>query len=151
MTSQEKSICEKAMTLCDVLPFRGRWFQELSGGEKQRVLLASALAQSPKVLLLDEPTLSLDLSHQVSLFQLIRKLHHEESLTVVVATHELNLAARFLNRLLLMKEGRVMADGASQKVLTISRVRSVLNIEVEKVWHRGRFPVYVPKTREILS
>jgi len=123
----------------------------LSGGEKQRVLLASAIAQSPRVLLLDEPTLSLDLSHQVSLFELVRKLHQEEGMTVVVATHELNLAGRFLDRLVLLKEGQVLADGKPSKVLTPRLIRKTLNVEVDVLRHGKEFPVFVPKRKGVRS
>ncbi len=142
---EDRLICEKALGLCDALEFKNRSFDELSGGEKQRILLASALAQTPDLLLLDEPTLSLDLSHQLLLFQIIQKLHREEELTVVVATHELNLAGRFLKRLVLMKAGQVEADGSPGRVLTSPTIRKVLNVDVEKIKHRDEFPYFVPK------
>ena len=149
MNGKDKSICERALTFCDAWGFQDRWFQELSGGERQRVLLASALAQTPQVLLLDEPTLSLDLSHQVLLFEIIQKLHREEGLTVIVATHELNLAGRFLDRLVLMKEGRILADGKPAKVLTQTLIRKVLDVEVDKLRHGKGIPVFVPKDRKV--
>ncbi|HEY5040266.1 MAG TPA: ABC transporter ATP-binding protein [bacterium] len=147
MSREDKAVCERALELCDAMEFRDRPYDELSGGEKQRVLLASALSQTPEVLFLDEPTLSLDLSHQILLFEIIQKLHREEGLTVVVATHELNLAARFLNRLVLMKEGKVVADGTPRKILTEKNIRAVHGVEVERLSHRGNFPYFVPKTK----
>jgi len=145
MGKRDRMICEKALELCDVTDFKNRAFGELSGGEKQRVLLASALAQTPRVLLLDEPTLSLDLSHQIRFFEMIEKLHREQSLTVVVATHELNLAGCFLNRLFLMKDGLVAAEGTPQEVLTPSRIKSVLGVEVERLGRKDGFHYFVPR------
>jgi iron complex transport system ATP-binding protein len=145
MGTDDRKICERALELCDAMGFKERSYDELSGGERQRVLLASALSQTPQVLLLDEPTLSLDLSHQILLFEIIRKLHREEGLSVVVATHELNLAGRFLDRLLLMRDGKVMADGPPKKVLTPTNIKSLHGVEVDKLSHRGDFPYFVPK------
>lgn len=144
---EDRAVCERALGLCDALEFRDRSYDELSGGERQRVLLASALAQTPKVLLLDEPTLSLDLSHQILLFEIIQKLHREEGLTVVVATHELNLAGRFLERLVLMKGGKVVAQGAPGKALTHENIKTVLGVEVDRLNHPGDFPYFVPKKK----
>ena len=147
MGSKDREICERALSLCDALDFKDRSYNELSGGERQRVLLASALAQTPQALLLDEPTLSLDLSHQILLFEIIQKLHREEGLTVVVATHELNLAGRFLDRLVLMQGGKLFADGAPKKVLTPKNIQAVLNVEVDQLAHRDDFPYFVPKNK----
>ena len=148
MGREDRIICERSLELCDALEFKERFYEELSGGEKQRVLLASALAQTPQVLLLDEPTLSLDLSHQILLFEIIQNLHKEEALTVVVATHELNLAGRFLERLVLMKNGRTVVDGNSRKVLTPSNIQKVHGVEVDSLNRKGDFPYFVPKQKK---
>jgi iron complex transport system ATP-binding protein len=145
---EDNAICERALSLCDALDFKNRSYDELSGGERQRILLASALAQTPEVLLLDEPTLSLDLSHQILLFGIIQKLHREEGLTVIVATHELNLAGRFLNRLVLIKDGKIFADGTPKKILTPKNIKSVLNVNVDQLNHKGSFPYFVPRERK---
>ena len=148
LSTMDRSICERALKLCDVSDFKDRSYEELSGGEKQRVLLASALAQTPQVLLLDEPTLSLDLAHQLLLFEIIQKLHRSEGLTVIVATHELNFASRFLDRLVLMKEGKIVADGNPCHVLTPASIRSVLNVQVEELKDPHGTIHYVPLNRE---
>ena len=145
--AKDREVCERALSLCDALEFKDRSYDELSGGERQRVLLASALAQTPQVLLLDEPTLSLDLSHQILLFEIVQKLHREEGLTVIVATHELNLAGRFLERLVLMKGGKIFADGTPKKVLTPRNIQAVLDVEVDQLIHKGDFPYFVPKRK----
>jgi iron complex transport system ATP-binding protein len=141
---KDREICDRALDLCNALNFKDRLYEELSGGEKQRVLLASALAQTPEVLLLDEPTLSLDLPHQIRLFEIIQNLHQEESLTVVVATHELNLAGRYLNRLVLMKEGKKMMDGPSTLVLTPKTIQALHGVKVITVRIPGSRPYFVP-------
>ena len=149
LDGKDLSICERALHLCDAWAFRDRWFQELSGGERQRILLTSALAQTPRVLLLDEPTLSLDLAHQVLLFEIVRKLHREEGLTVIVATHELNLVGRFLDRLVLMKNGKILADGKPRKVLTPLLIQKTLGVEVEKLGNGKGLSVFIPKERKV--
>lgn len=151
MSAKDKVICERALELCDVQDFKDRFYHELSGGEKQRVLLASALAQTPEALLLDEPTLSLDLEHQMKLFEIIHMLHRTEGLTVIVATHELNLANRFLDRLVLMKNGKIEADGKPAKILTPARIQSVLNVEVDLLKDSKRMSYFVPKSQKAVK
>lgn len=143
---KDQVICDHAMELCDVAQFRDRPYDQLSGGEKQRVLLASALAQTPVALLLDEPTLSLDLSHQILLFEIVRKLHREEGLTVVVATHDLNLAGRFLDRLVLMRGGVMERQGASREILTVENIRHIFGVEIEALKGRDGFPYFIPSS-----
>jgi iron complex transport system ATP-binding protein len=136
-SKKDRAVCERSLELCDALSLRDRSFQELSGGEQQRVLLASALAQTPRVLLLDEPTKALDLAHQGSLLVLLRRLQRSEKLTLVCATHDLNLAGVLLDRVVLLKGGRVLAQGGPKKVLTPGRVRSLYGATVEGVRGRG--------------
>jgi iron complex transport system ATP-binding protein len=130
MTREDRAACQKALASCDALHLVDRSFDGISGGEKQRVLLASALAQTPRVLLLDEPTHSLDLSHQADLLRILRQLQKEEGLTLLLATHDLNLAASCLEKVVLMKDGRIDSQGAPSKALTPAKVRSLFGARV---------------------
>ena len=114
-----------------------RAYMTLSGGEKQRVVIASALAQSSDVLLLDEPTASLDLGYQLDVASLLSQLNRERGVTMLLATHDLNLAASVCDRLVLMRDGRVFAQGATTEVLTASRVREIYGV-VADVRHHDR-------------
>lgn len=107
----------------------------LSGGEKQRVIIASALAQSPDVLLLDEPTASLDLGYQMEIAALLRRLNRQRQVTLVLATHDLNLAASLCSHLLLLKAGRTLAFGPTADVLTAANVRALYGVEAEVSFH----------------
>ncbi|HVX66765.1 MAG TPA: ABC transporter ATP-binding protein [Bryobacteraceae bacterium] len=118
---------ERAMAITDTLAFRGRDFRSLSGGERQLVTLASALAQSPETLLLDEPTTFLDLKHQVSIYGLLREQARHGLLSVAV-THDLNLAAAFADRIVVLNRGRVVADGAPAEVLSPALIRDVFGV-----------------------
>jgi iron complex transport system ATP-binding protein len=104
---------------------------ELSGGERQRITLAAALAQAPDWLLLDEPTASLDLRYQVEIFDVLRRLNRERGLSVIVVTHDLNLAARYCPRLILLAGGRVVADGAPPEILDPALIRAHYHVNVE--------------------
>lgn len=113
----DRDAVERALDRCDALAFADRRVDQLSGGEWQRIRLARAVAQEPRVLILDEPTASLDVRHEMELFELMRELV-DDGLTGIVITHELNLAARFADRMLLFDCGRVAAAGSPAEVLT---------------------------------
>lgn len=126
-TAQDRSAAEEAMTTTDTLAFRSRDFRTLSGGEAQRVILASALTQRPEALLLDEPATHLDLRHQLSLYRLLGEL--SKSLLVVAVTHDLNLALRFSNRVMVLDEGRIAGDGTPEEVLTPALIARVFGVQ----------------------
>jgi iron complex transport system ATP-binding protein len=109
---------EHALEVTDSTSLASRVINELSGGERQRVLVAMALAQQPRILLLDEPTQRLDLTRQAEILDLIRDVSAERALTVVAAIHDLNLAALYFDRLIVLSGGAIVADGAPYQVMT---------------------------------
>lgn len=123
-------IAQEAMTLTDVSGLAHRYFHELSGGERQRVLLAKALAQQPEILLLDEPTVYLDINHTVSFFDLIKKMNREQGLTVVVVSHDINLAADYADRIVLLNQGRIFRQGFPHEVITAEHINTVYGKKV---------------------
>ncbi len=115
-----------------------RPFNELSGGEKQRVIMAMALAQEPEILLLDEPTVHLDINHQVEILELIKRLNRRDSLTVLATMHDLNLAALYFDRLILLDAGQVVASGNPSEVLREESIRRVFQADVQVQEHPTR-------------
>ncbi len=113
------------------LALADRMFSTLSGGEKQRVVIAGALAQGADLLLLDEPTASLDLAYQLDIAALLVSLNHERGTTMVLSTHDLNLAAAVCSDLVLLREGRVIASGPTGRVLTADAVRRLYDVDAE--------------------
>ncbi|HZP48681.1 MAG TPA: ABC transporter ATP-binding protein [Vicinamibacterales bacterium] len=111
--------------------FEARAFATLSGGEKQRVVIAGALAQASDVLLLDEPTASLDIGYQFDIVDLLVRLNADRGTTMVVSTHDLNLAAALCGELVMIRDGAVIARGATADVLTPANVRALYGVEAE--------------------
>ena len=120
----------KAMELTNTAFFADRQVNQLSGGEKQRVLLARALAQEPKILLLDEPTSYLDLNYQIEIMELLVRLRRDYGLTIVMVIHDINLASRYCDYLLVVKEGAVHTIGTPNQVITASTIKEVYGCEV---------------------
>ena len=128
-SAADESIVDEALNLTDLQPFANRLVTALSGGERQRVAIARALAQTPEILLLDEPTAHLDLNYQLSLLDLIWKLNRTEGLTVIVVLHDLNLAAQYCDKLILLQEGRIYNVGKPKEVITEPTIGEVYGVE----------------------
>jgi iron complex transport system ATP-binding protein len=118
LTEHDREVVRWALERTDCLHLRQRLVTELSGGEVQRVTIARALAQEPRALLLDEPTSQLDLNHQLEIGGLLRDLNRERGITIVWVSHELNLAAEFCERIVMVADGGVVADGVPAQVIT---------------------------------
>lgn len=129
-TAQDLAIARRILTETELDDFDDRLMNELSGGERQRVVLARALATQAKILLLDEPTANLDLAHQAMMLRLVRNYCDAAAGSAVVVTHDVNLAAEFANRLMLLKDGRVIASGKPAAVLTPELLQAVFDIRV---------------------
>jgi iron complex transport system ATP-binding protein len=135
--ADDLAIARDALAATSTGALEARPFATLSGGEKQRVVIASALAQTSDVLLLDEPTASLDLGFQLDVTALLARLNRDRAVTMVVSTHDLNLAATLCSALVLLKAGRVIAHGPTRSVLTRANVRALYGVDAEVVEHAG--------------
>jgi len=125
LNADDYGIVRNALALTDTEEISRQRINELSGGEKQRVLLAQALAQQPKLLLLDEPTSHLDIGHQVNIMDLLRDLNRRYRITILVVLHDLNLAAEYADRLILLNRGRIFKSGNPYEVLTYQNIEEV--------------------------
>ncbi len=141
-TEQDHAIVHEAMDRLGIDAMRGRFLSQLSGGEKQKVMLARALAQQPKVLLLDEPTSALDIQNQHQVLAMVRDICHRDHLTAIVVIHDLNLALQFCDRFLLLKDGQVYRYG-SRDILDSSALRQVYGVNAKVVPVEGRHIVLV--------
>jgi iron complex transport system ATP-binding protein len=131
----------RALSRLDLLGYVSRRLGTLSGGEKQRVVVARALAQEARIVLLDEPTASLDIGHQQQALELLDALRAESGLTLVAAMHDLTLAAQYADRMVLLDDGRVVADGAPRDVLTEVLIAQHYDATIEVVSVDGRIAV----------
>ena len=132
-TAEDDAAVAEALVLTDTLDLAERPVDELSGGQRQRVWLAMALAQRTDILLLDEPTTFLDVAHQVDVLDLVADLNRTRGTTLVLVLHELNLAARYADHLVAMKDGRIVAQGRPADVVTEATVRDVFGMECRVV------------------
>ena len=133
----------------DIKEIMHKPYNTLSGGEKQRVSIARALCQEPKIILLDEPNAHLDISHQLEIFNFIKKLNNEKKITVISVSHDLNLASFFFDRIICMKEGEIITYGSPSEVLTRENINSVFETDVEvDDFYKGRPRITVIPTVE---
>ena len=129
-SKKDREIAERAMELTKTTQFRDRLYNELSGGERQRVILARAITQQPQIILLDEPTSALDLHHQIEVMELIRDLNEKEQITVMAVLHDINLASRFCSRIVILKDGKVKADGTPQEVINRDEMEALYDMKL---------------------
>jgi iron complex transport system ATP-binding protein len=143
------AIARDALIATGVAQLAARPYMTLSGGEKQRVVIASALAQMPKVLLLDEPTASLDLGYQLEIASLLKQLNRDRGVTMVLATHDLNLAASLCDTLILIRAGQVLMQGPTREVLTSSTVQQLYGVIADVTFHeRAGHVTVIPVRRQ---
>lgn len=141
-TEEDHRIVHEAMDRLHLSDMRGRFLNELSGGERQKVMLARALAQQPKVLLLDEPTSSLDIQNQYQVLDIVRDICRTSTITAVMVIHDLNLALRFCDRFLLLKDGQVYRSGNSS-ILDRQALREVYGVNAHVATVEGKSIVLV--------
>ena len=127
---RDEEIVSRCMKLTNVLHLANRSVTEVSGGELQRILIARALAQEAKILLLDEPTSNLDINYQIEIMDLLRDLALKKGITVICTMHDLNLAARYCEMLILLSNGRIRAIGRPEEVITRDNIRETFGIDV---------------------
>ena len=141
-TERDHAIVHQAMDRLGVDTMRGRFLSQLSGGEKQKVMLARALAQQPKALLLDEPTSALDIQNQYQVLKMVRDICHSDNMIAAVVIHDLNLALRFCDRFLLMKDGQIYRHG-DRTVLDSEALKAVYGVDGKVVEIENRHMVLV--------
>jgi len=136
-SATDRDVIATTMDTVGIKHLEGRCFSELSGGERQKVVLAMALAQETELLLLDEPTAHLDISHQVEILELLADMNQKGHLTIIAAMHDLNLASAYFRRLVLLKDGAIIADGSPEQVLTSGTIAMAYSVPV----HIQKHPV----------
>jgi iron complex transport system ATP-binding protein len=130
-SEQDYEIVAETLDFLGLSDLAMRHFNELSGGEQQKVIIARALAQQPKILLLDEPTSNLDIKHQLEILCILKDLAQSKHCSIIVAMHDLNMASRFSDKMLMLKKGCIFAVGTPEKVLTEENIEAVYGIKAK--------------------
>jgi iron complex transport system ATP-binding protein len=149
-SSKDHDIVNNVLVLTDALQFKNNMIDQLSGGERQRVMIAKALAQEPKLLLLDEPTAHLDIGHQIQVLDLLKELNYEKQLTIAMVLHDLNLASEYCDRLIFLDQGRIFKEGTPKEVLTYENIEQVYKsvvVVVENPNSKKPYVILVPKQK----
>jgi len=128
--SKDLAIAKEALLSTDSLKLQAKQINQLSAGERQRVIIAKALAQEPILLLLDEPTSHLDIGHQIQILDLLKRLNGQANLTIVIVLHDLNLASEYCNKLILLDQGRISKEGKPSDVLTYQNIEAAYKTAV---------------------
>lgn len=123
-------IVEEALKMTNTLHLRDKLITEISGGERQRVVIARALAQNPSIILLDEPTSHLDINHQIEILNLLKRLNQEKSTTIVIVIHDINIASRYSDEIIMINEGKIVGIGRPEEVITKKNIEETYNLKV---------------------
>jgi iron complex transport system ATP-binding protein len=128
--AEDRKIAKTAMKKTKSWKFRDKYIKNLSGGEKQRVIVARALVQDPEYLLLDEPTSHLDLNFQYEILDVVSNLNKKKNVTIISVFHDINLASRYCSRLIIMKNGRIIADGEPKNVIKLKNLAKIYDFKI---------------------
>ena len=139
-------IARSAMKQTQTLQFAERGFNEISGGEKQRVVIAGAIAQEPELMILDEPTSALDIKYQIQILNILKTLNENKKTTVILAMHDLHLAAKYCTRLILLEEGKIFKDGKTEEVLQKEHIEKVYGLKVHLIHDQNGNVMISPDT-----
>ncbi len=141
--AMDKELIYEAMEMTNTFDIRDRLITEISGGERQRVFIAKALAQNTQIMLLDEPTSHLDINHQIDILNLLRKMNQEKGITIILVIHDINLATRYSDRILLLKKGSIISQGTPEDVITTENILQAYGMRaaVERNKYTGHISV----------
>ena len=145
-SEQDYEIVEKNINLLNIRELKDRNIETLSGGELQKALLARALAQEAKILLLDEPTSALDLNNAVEFMKILKNISIQKNISVIIIIHDLNLASLFCDSLIILKDGRFIEKGSPKEVINEANIKSVYNLDCKVCYNENDKPYIIPKT-----
>ena len=145
-SEQDYEIVEKNINLLNIRELKDRNIETLSGGELQKALLARALAQEAKILLLDEPTSALDLNNAVEFMKILKNISIQKEISVIIIIHDLNLASLFCDSLIILKDGKFIKKGSPKEVINVESIKSVYNLECKVYYNENDKPYIIPKT-----